>query len=314
VTNAVDSLAIGSAIEGRWEVVRSIEAGGMGSLYEVFHRGTAKRAALKLMKRELVGSLEMRQRFRQETMVTASIESDYIVGVYDGGTDSQSGLPYLVMELLRGADLFAELVRLRRLPPRDALVYLRQTAMGLSKAHAEGVIHRDLKPENLFLTRREDGSPCIKIVDFGIAKIVAESMSAAETTRALGTPVYMAPEQVRGDKTIGIRADLYALAHVAFTLLTGAAYWSIEQSRLDNVYPLLLAITAGAKEPASARALARGVALPAAFDAWFAKGTALDPAHRFDGALETIDALAEVFEPDAGDLPPPTTRGEPVDF
>lgn len=312
MTSTPETLAVGSAIEGRWEITRSIEAGGMGSLYEVVHRGTGKRAALKVMKRELVGSLEMRQRFRQETMVTASIDSDYIVGVFDGGTDSASGLPYLVMELLRGRDLFSELAARGRLPPAEALVYLRQTALGLEKAHAEGVIHRDLKPENLFLTRREDGSPNIKIVDFGIAKIVAESMSAAETTRALGTPLYMAPEQVRGDKTIHTRADLYALAHVAFTLLVGAAYWAAEQARLDNVYPLLLAITGGAKLPASARANERGVSLPAGFDAWFQKATALEPSARFDDAPGLIAALAEVFEADESG--PKTERGEPVEF
>ena len=312
MTRTPEALALGSAIEGRWEITRPIEAGGMGSLYEVVHRGTGKRAALKVMKRELVGSLEMRQRFRQETMVTASIESDYIVGVFDGGTDSASGLPYLVMELLRGRDLASELDARGRLTPGEALVYLRQVALGLEKAHAEGVIHRDLKPENLFLTQREDGSPNVKIVDFGIAKIVAESMSAAETTRALGTPVYMAPEQVRGDKTIHTRADLYALGHVAFTLLVGAAYWASEQARADNVYPLLLAITGGAKVPASIRATERGVSLAPGFDAWFQKATALEPSARFEDAPSMIAALGDVLAAD--ERAPETERGEPVEF
>ncbi len=308
---ASSELRVGHVIEGRWEVVRTIEAGGMGALYEVFHRGTHKKAALKVMHKDLLGNAEMRQRFRQEMMVTASIDSDYIVGVFDGGTDSASGVPFLVMELLRGADLFSELARRGPLPSEVALVYLRHVALGLAKAHDEGIVHRDLKPENLFLTQREDGTPCVKIVDFGIAKIAHESLGAAETTRALGTPVYMAPEQIRGDPMIGTRADLYALGHVAYTLLTGASYWSVEHAQLSTVYGLLLAIAAGAKQPPSLRALDRGVVLPGGFDAWFARATALDPALRFESAVEMIDALATVL---AADDAPPTTRQDPPAF
>lgn len=290
-----DLLAPGSLFQGRWEIVRCMVSGGMGALYEVVHQGTRRRAALKVMRPELVASVELRERFRQETMVTAAIDSDYIVGVFDGGTDAQSGAPFLVMELLQGHDLHQELVRCRQLAHDDVVVYLRQVAWGLAKAHDAGIVHRDLKPENLFLTRRDDGSPCVKILDFGIAKIIAESLSAAKTTRAIGTPVYMAPEQIRGDRSIGPSADLYTLAHVAYVLLVGAPYWREEHKEMKSVYPLMMAIVAGFKEQPTVRAAKRGAQLPAAFDAWFRKATAPDPLDRHDSALELIDELEAVF-------------------
>src|SRR6185369_2187750 len=108
----------------------------------------------------------------------------------------------------------------------------------LDKTHAAGIVHRDLKPGNLFVTSRDDGSPCVKIVDFGVAKVVAQNQ--AQKTKALGTPLYMAPEQIRGDAAISGRADLYSLGHVAYTLLTGEAYWK-EDSKGD-LGPLLMKI------------------------------------------------------------------------
>ncbi len=285
--------------------MRCLGAGGMGSLYEVVHQRTKKRAALKVMKPELIESRELKERFKQETMLTASLDSDHVVSVFDGGVDVTTGAPYLVMELLTGWDLHRELVRLKRLPRADVVEYLRQSAYGLSKAHDAGIVHRDLKPENLFLTRRDDGSPCVKVLDFGIAKIVAESMSRANTTRSIGTPVYMAPEQIRGEGTIGPAADLYALAHVAFTLLCGMPYWTIEYASTKSLFALLRAIELGPKEPPSARARARGVELPASFDAWFQKASANDPLDRHDDAVELVGALQAAFDRDET---PPTQR------
>jgi serine/threonine-protein kinase len=292
---APDLLPPGRLFHGRWEIVRVMVSGGMGALYEVVHQGTRRRAALKVMRPELIESAEMRERFRLETQLTAAIDSDHIVGVFDGGTDPDSGSPFLVMELLRGTDLHGELVRLRRLEPEDVVSYLRQVAWGLAKAHDAGIVHRDLKPENLFLTRRDDGSPCVKILDFGIAKLIAESVSAQKTTRAIGTPVYMAPEQIRGDRSIGPSADLYALAHVAYVLLVGAPYWREEHQQMKSVYPLLLAIVSGFKEEPTVRAARRGTTLPPAFDLWFRKATAPEPLDRHDSALELVDELEAVF-------------------
>ena len=290
-SSLLPALPEGRLVGERWRVVRCLQAGGMGAVYAVTHRETQARCALKVMLPELVASAEMRARFRQEAMVTASIESDHIVKVFDGGTDAESGAPYLVMELLRGEDLSARLAAAGRLDDEAAVALLRQAALALERTHAAGVVHRDLKPANLFVTTRDDGSPCLKILDFGIAKVIA-SASRAETTRAVGTPLYMAPEQVRGDGTIAAPADLYALAQIAYTLLVGRPYWKEEQTEGKPIYPLLMAITEGAREPATARAMRAGVTLKAAFDAWFVRAVAVAPEDRFGGAREMIEALA----------------------
>ncbi len=262
----------------------------MGALYEVVHRGTKRRAALKLMRPELVHSAELRSRFELETRVTASIESDHIVEVYDAGTDAATGAPYLVMELLRGRDLSSELIARGPMAIEEVAEHVRQTSRGLDKAHDASIVHRDIKPENLFLARRDDGSPCVKILDFGVAKLVADSRTA-KTTRALGTALYMAPEQIRGDAMIGPLADIYALGHVAFTLLVGRPYFHEEEASEQGYYGLRMAIVSGAKEAPSKRAERRLITLPEGFDRWFFRATAADPLDRYDGARELADEL-----------------------
>ncbi len=145
-----------------------------------------------------------------------------------------------------------------------------------------------------------------KILDFGIAKVVADGSRTVQQTAAIGTPVYMAPEQAMGDGHIGAPADLYALAHIAYALLAGDAYWMEEKQSLP-MYPFLTKMLAGASEPPSARAARRGVALPAGFDAWFARATAREPRHRFDRASTQIAELAAAL----GTPAPRTLLGAP---
>src|SRR5262249_3494258 len=151
-------------------------------------------------------------------------------------------------------DLGDLLSRQRRLPPAEVVTYLSQAALALDKTHAANIVHRDIKPSNLIVTRRDDGSPCVKILDFGIAKVVANDQ---QKTRALGTPLFMAPEQIRGTGAIGPRADLYSLAQVAYTLLTGEPYWHEDAQVDDSLYSLLMKVVNGASEPPAARALRR---------------------------------------------------------
>src|SRR5262249_22726815 len=154
------------------------------------------------------------------------------------------------------------------LPPAEVTRYLHQVALALEKTHAAGIVHRDLKPDNLFVTTGDDGSPCIKILDFGIAKVVAQSTQTQHTTQAVGTPVYMAPEQIRGLKDIGPRADVYAFGHIAYTLLTGEPYWTEEKESAGSTFTLFGAIVAGAKDAPVVRARRRrDVGLPVRFDA-----------------------------------------------
>ncbi len=169
-------------------------------------------------------------------------------------------------------------------------------ARALGRAHAAGIVHRDLKPENLFLTHRDDGSPCVKILDYGIAKVLAQSHQHS-VTQTLGTPLYMAPEQVRGKGGIGPAADVYALGHIAYALLVGEPYWEEEKRSGESLFPLFTAIVGGAPEPPLARAhRRRSIELPTGFDGWFAQATALDPEARFPSATEAAAALAPALE------------------
>jgi serine/threonine protein kinase len=215
------ALVAGQVFHGRYEIVRCLKAGGMGAVYECIHLKTRKRRALKVMLPEMVVDPSMRERFELEARVTADIESEHIVETFDAGIDEETGAPFLVMELLRGEELSALLKRRGALPADEVVLLLSQAARALDRTHAAGIVHRDLKPDNFFVTSRDDDSPRIKILDFGIAKVISDRTSAEQKTAAIGTPLYMSPEQFQGDGAIGPRADIYALGHIAYALLTG---------------------------------------------------------------------------------------------
>lgn len=305
--SALMQLSSGSKFHGRYEIVRCIKAGGMGAVYEATHLETRRRCALKVMLPSLVADAEMRARFRLEATVAADVHSEHIVEIFDAGVDPEAGMPFIVMELLRGEELGAILRRRGPLPAAEVVELLSQAALALDRTHAAGIVHRDLKPENLFVTQRDDGSPRLKLLDFGIAKVVAQSTEAAKATRGMGTPLYVSPEQIRGEASIAGQADVYALAQIAYELLVGEAYWEEDVQQAETFYSVLLKMVAGASEPATERAKRqRGVTLPPPFDAWYFKATAVNPAERFKHASELIAALAEVI---AVPCPKVLTRG-----
>jgi serine/threonine protein kinase len=294
VPSNVTALLPGALFHQRYRVVRRIGEGGMGAVYEVVDDVTHGRRALKVMLPSAMEDADLLARFTLESQVIGDIESDHLVRVQDAGLDQASGIPFLVMDLLRGEDLAALLAQRGHLPPEEVVVYLSQAALGLDKTHSASIVHRDLKPANLFVTRRDDGSPCVKVLDFGIAKVASGADN--HTTQTLGTPIFMAPEQFRSPRGIGPRTDIYALGHIAYTLLTGEPYWTEEKEASDGIFLLLSQIVAGPVEPPSARALRRrGVRLPVAFDAWFLRAAALRPEDRFERATAAIHALAQVF-------------------
>jgi serine/threonine-protein kinase len=267
----------------------------MGAVYEVIHVETDRRRALKLMLPSFLQSEDMRARFRQEARVTARVESEYIVDVLDAGIDEATRMPFLVMEFLTGEELEKRLLRVGRFEPQEVVTYLQQAAMALDKTHKASIVHRDLKPANLFLTEREDGSPRIKLLDFGIAKLVAEGSTGGPATQILGTPLYMAPEQFHMGRKITPAADIFALGMMAYTLLVGRAYWQDEVSMGGGMYALIALVMHGPKEPPTVRAARHGVALPPEFDAWFEQVTALAPEERFHAASSAVVALGAVF-------------------
>ena len=300
------ALSAGQIFHGRYEIVRCLKAGGMGAVYECIHLKTRKHRALKVMLPQILADASMRDRFELEARVTADIESEHIVETFDAGVDDATGAPFLVMELLRGEDLRSILKNRGPLPASETVVLLSQAALALDKTHAAGIVHRDLKPDNLFVTIRDDGTPRLKVLDFGIAKVVADGGHSIQQTAMIGTPLYMSHEQILGEGTIGPRADIYALGHIAFTLLTGAPYWADEQKASPALYVFLGNVMSGAQELPTVRAARRGVALPLMFDAWFARATARVASERFDGASTLVRELAVVLEvaaPRLGSLP-----------
>jgi serine/threonine-protein kinase len=302
------SFAPGTIFAERYRIVRCIAQGGMGAVYEVVHLETERRRALKVMLPHVLQSAELRQRFMREAKIAANVESEFIVDVFDAGYDEATQMPFLVMELLRGEEVSARLKRLGRLSPFEVVAILHQTALALDKTHRASIVHRDIKPENLFLTEREDGPPRVKVLDFGIAKVVAESVTTSGVTQSIGTPLYMAPEQFNPRAQLTGAADLYALAMVAFKMLVGRAYWS-EEAKGGNVFALANVAIQGPKEPASMRAAGHGVALPPAFDAWFARATWPNPAGRFPTGVEMAAALAQAFNLPGPRAPLPTGVG-----
>ncbi len=274
----------------------------MGAIYEVVHTATRRRCALKVMLLDLSTDPDLQARFAQEATVTAEIKSDHLVSVVDAGIDRVSSTPFMVMDLLEGGDLGKITKEQGPLQSDLAVTLLAQAALALDKTHSAGIVHRDLKPENLFLSWRDDGTPHIRILDFGIAKIIASSRNRTQDTRSIGTPAYMPPEQILGDGNIGPSADLYAVAQIAFELLVGVPYWSPELAQHGTGYAFMTAIINGVVEPATQRARANGVMLPEAFDAWFNKATAIDPRDRFERPTRMIASLARALEAEVGGM------------
>jgi serine/threonine protein kinase/alpha-tubulin suppressor-like RCC1 family protein len=289
----------GELFAGRYRIERLLKAGGMGAVYIAEHLQTRRKLALKLMHPEIVADSGLREKFAQEAQVAALIDSPNIVDVYDAGVDPETGIPFIAMELLNGKELGQMLAEEGRLEPKVVVDYIAQVARGLDRAHAAGVVHRDLKPDNLFLSARADEPPRVKILDFGIAKLTLAATPA--TTRASGTPVYMAPEQTQRGAPLGAYTDVWALGLIVYKLLTGETYWLS-----DDLHGLYGEILSGRYEPATARAAEDGVTLPPAFDAWFARCVNLDPSKRFHSAGEAAAGLADVFG-----LVVPTTRTNP---
>ncbi|WP_275939254.1 serine/threonine-protein kinase [Polyangium spumosum] len=289
-------LPIDTLFHGRYLVLRGLGAGAMGAVHEVRDVKTNSRCALKVMLPGVVENDDLRARFAQEARITGDIVSDHLVRVLDAGFDPPTGMPFLVMELLHGEELGRLLKQRRTLPAEEAILYLRQTALALDKTHAAGIVHRDLKPGNLFVAQRDDGSPCVKILDFGIAKVVAGT-TQSQVTKPMGTPMYMAPEQILGKASVGPATDIYALGHIAYALLVGEPYWA-EESRVLEIFPFMQRVIEGIEEIPSKRAARRNaVELPPAFDDWFRQATANAPSERFERATAAVAALGTALAP-----------------
>jgi serine/threonine-protein kinase len=210
---------LGRTIDRRYRVDSLLGEGGMGLVYRVTHTGLNKSLAIKVLRRENTGDPEVLARFRREAESASAIGHKHIVDINDFGT-LPDGSTYFVMECLEGMDLIEAMDVARRMPEDRALHIAVQICRALGAAHDAGIVHRDLKPENVFLTKREDTTDFVKILDFGIAKVAHGPSRLTKQGEVLGTPHYMSPEQCEGEG-VDERTDIYALGVLLYEMLTG---------------------------------------------------------------------------------------------
>jgi serine/threonine-protein kinase len=215
---------IGQVIAGKYRVERVLGQGGMGIVVVAMHDELDQRIAIKFLLRDAMTDGEWVARFSREAKAAARIKSEHAVKVYDVGK-LETGAPYMVMEYLEGQDLQTILNDRRRIPVDEAVEYLLQACEAIAEAHSAGIVHRDLKPANLFVTHRTDGSPCVKILDFGISKMSSltgkDSQNVTNTTAIVGSPLYMSPEQMRASKNVDRRTDIWSLGVILQELVSG---------------------------------------------------------------------------------------------
>jgi eukaryotic-like serine/threonine-protein kinase len=287
---------------GSYKILRLLGAGAMGEVYLAEHRHLQRKAALKLLARELVGRPDLLERFFLEARATSAIAHPAIVQIFDCELDA-TGRPYIVMEFLEGATLGALLAQGGPPPPATTARLVRSMADGLEAAHAKGIVHRDLKPDNVFV--QSEPPDTIKLVDFGIAKLAGDFRAGqVHQTRSgamMGTPLYMSPEQCRDSAAIDYRTDIYSLGCVMFEMLTGRPPFLSEA--LGDL------IVAHMTEPApDARAVAASV--PAPLAELTAEMLSKSPADRPASMRHVADRLAAFVGglttlPGAGAMPQP---------
>jgi serine/threonine-protein kinase len=274
----------GDVIGGKYRIVRLIGDGGMGTVYEAHHEFLETSVALKFLHSELAKRAGLGSRFLQEARVSARIRSPHVTHVTDVD-QTADGSPYLVMELLHGEPLQQAMDRQGKLPPEQAVDFALQILSGLESAHAIGVVHRDLKPDNVFIVPAS-GGPLLKLIDFGIAKLRASTEFQKGLTRAgviMGTPEYMAPEQLFAAENVDHRADLYSLGVILFEMLAGR-----RPADGDDVEAIVAAVVSG-----NVRHLADlEPALAPGLVAVVERALRPDREARFGSALEMRSALA----------------------
>ncbi|MDB4931249.1 MAG: Serine/threonine protein kinase PrkC, regulator of stationary phase, partial [Myxococcaceae bacterium] len=216
-------LSPGDVVGGRYEIISLLGEGGMGAVFQAKHQVLGRVVAIKVLKPDMATSEQFAGRFLQEARSAAELHHKNIVEISDYGVDGDR--PYMVMEYLKGESLDAYMEREGRLSPGRVVAIMEPVLRALAMAHERGIIHRDIKPDNIFLQTDDDGGePTPKVVDFGIAKRQANEDSPQLTTAnmALGTPAYMAPEQIMSSKNATGAADQYAVGVTLYEALTGS--------------------------------------------------------------------------------------------
>lgn len=286
---AVASAPVSDALVGKrvdkYEIVRVIGRGGMGTVYEALNTTIGKRVAMKFVDAQTAQSKESIARFQREAEAASAVESAHIVEIFDSGV-ADDGIPYIVMELLRGEDLGHRIKRCGRVELAEAVHVVAQILRGLHRAHEAGIVHRDLKPDNIFLVDRDDDQSFAKILDFGISKVQRQGGVPVHTlTRqgtVLGTPFYMSPEQAQALPDIDGRTDLWSVGAILYECLTGRPpYTGTSYEQVIVNICMYDAEDVRAHNPAVPEAIARVIA----------RALARDRHERFANAREVLEAL-----------------------
>jgi serine/threonine-protein kinase len=277
---------VGDILGGKYQVERVLGVGGMGVVVSARHLALGERVAIKFLLPEALAREDVVKRFIQEGRASNRLRGEHVARVHDVGR-LETGAPFLVMEYLDGRDLGAVLREQGPLSVETAVDYLLQACEALAEAHSAHIIHRDLKPSNLFLTRRLDGSPSIKLIDFGISKMLFPSTDGIEgertaTSMTMGSPLYMAPEQMASTRDVDLRADIWSLGILLHTMLTGSPPF-----RAPTMMALYELIVQG---PPPIRAQRADV--PEGIEAAILKCLQRDRLHRYASVGELASAIA----------------------
>lgn len=297
--NSEDKL-VGRTLPGGYLVLDLISVGGMGRVYRAEQRALGRTVAVKVIHPHLLADENSILRFMTEARAASQLNHPNSVSVIDFGR-TDDGQPYLVMEFLRGKDLARVAYEQGPLPFKRIVDVLAQGLMALSEAHDLGIVHRDLKPENIILEPLRRGGDFVKVVDFGLAKLKADTANATNVTMpgiVCGTPDYMAPEQGRGD-TIDGRSDLYAIGVILFQLLTGRLPFEAD----NPTQVVMMHLTVQVPDP---RQVAPERSIPESLVRVVMKAMSKEPKDRYQDALEFAEALQRALE-DARSQPPTQT-------
>jgi tRNA A-37 threonylcarbamoyl transferase component Bud32 len=273
----------GEVLAGKYRVERVLGSGGMGVVVAATHVDLGQRVALKFLLPQALSNPEAASRFLREARAAVKIDSEHVARVIDVGR-LENGAPYMVMEYLEGHDL-SDHSKGSSLPVEDAIDFVLQACEAMAVAHSSGIIHRDLKPANLFLAQRPDGSPIVKVLDFGISKVTeADKVDLTQTSAVMGSPLYMSPEQMKSARRVDARTDIWSLGAIAYELLAGEPPFDGET--LGEVFAAVMTA-----EPLPLRQ--RRPEVPERLERVVLHALEKDPSRRFGNVAELAAALSE---------------------
>jgi serine/threonine protein kinase len=273
----------GTVLDRKYSIKEVIAEGGMGVVYRGEQKRIDRTVAVKFLNVQECETLESYERFMREARMAASIDHPSIVEVFDLGA-TQGGVPYIVMEYLKGLDLASHIRQNGQLGVGESVAITEQILEALQAVHTSGIVHRDLKPENVFLARQSGGSYIVKLLDFGVSRLVGDDtvQRITEAGKVYGTPHYVSPEQACGDRDADHRSDLYSVTVLLYEMLVGSPPF-------DSVSPARLIIDIATAAPPNPLEMRSDIPPPLA--GFILHGLEKDPAGRFQSAQAMVKAL-----------------------